>query len=185
MPPLSSLSHVAVTTVSLCPGKNTPRLRALNTVLTCAGSGDHWTLRELPRPRVPGPECPNIARVARVPGTQGDNSPAIRWHRDRDYPPPLAAFLRNLRDSRAVNEDLFMFGMDSSWNGPKNSDGSFIVVWDNINNPDILQWPGMWHWLHWGIFRFEEYCWKWGKFYRPHLNMDTEERVKKCWQLFL
>ena len=137
--PLLSCLHWAILRWP-CPGKMFPRLCS-QCVLTCAGV---W--RSLDTQRVapdPGPECPNIARV---PGTQGHSPATAR-------PPGISSAISRLSlrppRSRAVNEDLFMFGMDSSRNGPKNSDGNFIVVWDNINNPDILLWPEMWHVSYW------------------------------------
>ena len=82
----------------------------------------------------PGPGS-RVSEHCEGPGNTG----ALSRHR---LPPGISSAISRLSlrppRSRAVNEDLFMFGMDSSRNGPKNSDGNFIVVWDNINNPDIL-----------------------------------------------
>ena len=140
---LVSCHHCPVFTEPFCgdrvPVKCSPAC-VHNVYWHVPGSGDHWPLRELPRPRVPS--------VRTLWGSREHGT--LSRHR---LPPGISSAISRLSlrppRSRAVNEDLFMFRMDSSRNGPKNSDGNFIVVWDNINNPDSLLWPEMLHILYW------------------------------------
>ena len=121
-----------------CPGKNVSRLRLCTDMCRGLGITGHSE-------SCPGPGS-RVSEHCEGPGNTG----ALSRHR---LPPGISSAISRLSlrppRSRAVNEDLFMFGMDSSRNGPKNSDGNFIVVWDNINNPDILLWPEMWHVSYW------------------------------------